>query len=108
MSLLKPKKRANKTSTKNQKILQKNNLQVYKNKKQFPLNALNGNNKILYKGNYFITCRSCFWYYPINDYNWYNKVNKTYVICPLCASKKVETISISTGALFRYISININ
>jgi hypothetical protein len=105
MSLLKPKKRMNKTNAKNQKNKQRSNVQKVENTKQYPLNVLDKNK--IFDGNYFITCRSCFWYFPVNDYNRYN-ANGFYTICPLCASNNIETLSISTDTLFKYISININ
>ena len=105
MSLLKQKKRTNKINVKNQKIKQKANAYKVENRKQHSLNLLNKNN--IFDGKYFITCSSCFWYYPVNDYNRYN-ANAFYTICPLCASNNIGTLSVSTGALFKCITININ
>ena len=105
MSLLKQKKRTNKTNSKNQKIKQRGNVHKVENRIQYPLKVLYKNK--IFDGNYFITCSSCFWYYPVNDYNRYHD-NGFYNICPICASNNIETLSVSTGALFKYISIDIN
>src|SRR3954451_572106 len=105
MSLLKQRKKTNKTNAKNQKIKQRGIDQKVENRMQYPLNVLNKNK--IFEGNYFITCSSCFWYYPVNDYNRYN-ANGFHNICPLCASNNIEILSVSTGALFKFISININ
>ena len=105
MSLLKQKKRTDKTNTKNQKFKQRKSIQNIENKKQYHLNVLNKNN--VFNGNSFTICRSCFWFYPINGYNRYN-ANGFYTACPLCTSDNIKNISISSEALFNYILKNIN
>ena len=105
MPLLKQKKRTDKTNTKNQKFKQRKIVQKIESRKKYHLIVLN--KKKTFNGNSFITCRSCFWYYPVNGYNSYN-TNGFYTICPLCASGNIENISISSEALFNYMLKNIN
>jgi superfamily II helicase len=103
MYLLNPKKRSSKTKL-NSKIIQG----IEKEKRNVNGLLLNNSNKDAITAKYFIVCRSCFWYYPVNNYFKKGIDSKQHTICPLCANNNIKYLLISYDRLFRYISTNIN
>src|SRR5690349_18641063 len=101
MYLQKPKKGSSKTNL-NTKIHMHHNQKEQNNKKAFLLESSNRNTNLK---KYFIMCRSCFWYYSIINHI-QKGTDKQYSICPLCANKNIEYLSIPNNRLFKYISAN--
>ena len=104
MYLQKPKKRSNKTKP-DSKIIQRKDK---RNRKEL---VSNNSNKDSITEKYFITCRSCFWYYPVNNYfkkGVDSQQQQLHRICPLCASNNIKYLLIPYDGLFKYILTNIN
>jgi hypothetical protein len=106
MYLQKPKKRSNKTKLDGKIIQRKDGGKDKRNLKG--LVSLNSDkNAIIEK--HFITCRSCFWYYPVDNYLKLGIDNhQLHNICPLCASNNIKYLLIPYDRLFKYILTHIN
>ena len=103
MYLQKPKKRSSKTKL-DSKIIQRNE----KDERHPKVLLLNSSNKHAITEKCFIICRSCFWYYPVNNYIIKGINNQQHAICPLCADNNIKYLLIPHDRLFKYISTKIN
>ena len=104
MYLQKPKKRSNKTKP-DSKTIQVNGIENRKNLKKL---VTNNSNKDAIAEKYFITYRSCFWYYPVDNYFKKGIENQQHTICPLCANKNIKYLLIPYERLFKFVLTNIN
>ena len=103
MYLQKPKKRSSKTKL-DSKIIQRKD---GKDKRNLKALVSNNSNKRAITEKHFIVCRSCFWYYPVNNY-FKKGIDNQNTICPLCSNNNIEYLLIPYDGLFKYILTNIN